>query len=187
MRGTQDRWVRYEVDWTAERIRWLVDGAEVRSLAAADAAAGQYPQTPMRLLLGAWAGGDPARNQQGTVAWARGLTDFSRGPFVMRVRSLAVRDYSTGRQYRYADQSGSWQSIEAVGGAVAPAGSGSGSGPAAPSSSQSPPPRGALPSGWRMTPEGKVVPVASAPARGPPPLLPAAAAVVVASVPGAFR
>lgn len=46
----------------------------------------------------------------------------------MQVRSLVVTDYSTGTQYRYSGQDGTWQSIEAVGGAVNPSGGGGGSG-----------------------------------------------------------
>jgi hypothetical protein len=36
----------------------------------------------------------------------------------MVVRSIMVQDYSTGTQYVYGDQSGTWQSIKAVGGSV---------------------------------------------------------------------
>lgn len=115
---TQARWVRYAVDWTAERVVWTVDGRVVRELGAAQAEPGQYPQTPMRVKVGAWAAGDPGSNAPGTVAWARGPTDFARGPFTMSVRSLLVADYSSGREYRYTDASGRWQSIEAVGGRV---------------------------------------------------------------------
>ncbi|CRJ89176.1 hypothetical protein BN1708_017017, partial [Verticillium longisporum] len=67
--------------------------------------------------FGAWSGGDPA-NAPGTIAWAKGPTDFTQGPFSMVVRDLKVIDYSTGKQYKYTDNSGSWQSIEAVGGTV---------------------------------------------------------------------
>ncbi|OAA67517.1 extracellular cell wall glucanase [Cordyceps fumosorosea ARSEF 2679] len=116
--GTQNRWVTYAIDWTQDRIQWIVDGAAVRELRRQDADQDQYPQTPMQVKFGTWAGGDPSRNPPGTVEWARGPTDFSKGPFSMTVRSLRVTDYSTGKQYRYKDTSGSWQSIEAVGGQV---------------------------------------------------------------------
>ncbi|KAG5984230.1 hypothetical protein E4U55_005588 [Claviceps digitariae] len=134
--GTQTRWITYTVDWTSERIVWMADGKLLREQRADDAAAAnQYPQTPMQVKFGAWAGGDPATNAPGTVQWARGPTDFSKGPFSMLVRSVAIADYSTGKQYRYTDTSGSWQSIEAVGGRVNGNGNGHGSG-----SPQSPPP-----------------------------------------------
>ncbi|TQV99673.1 hypothetical protein V2A60_005126 [Cordyceps javanica] len=118
VQGTQARWITYAVDWTQDRIVWTVDGKSVRELKQADAERDQYPQTPMQIKVGAWAGGDASRNPPGTVEWARGPTDFSKGPFAMAVKSLRVTDYSTGKQYRYKDTSGSWQSIEAVGGQV---------------------------------------------------------------------
>ncbi|KAG6009530.1 hypothetical protein E4U21_002166 [Claviceps maximensis] len=131
--GTQTRWITYTVDWTSERIAWIVDGRVVREQRADDgdaAVRSQYPQTPMQVKFGAWAGGDPATNAPGTVQWARGPTDFSKGPFSMLVKGVVVADYSTGKQYRYTDTSGSWRSVEAVGGRITggPSGSGSGSG-----------------------------------------------------------
>ncbi len=118
VQGTQARWITYTIDWTKDRIVWTVDNKVVRELKHQDAEPGQYPQTPMQLKLGAWAGGDASRNPPGTVEWARGPTDFSKGPFVMAVKSLRVTDYSTGKQYKYKDTSGTWQSIEAVDGQV---------------------------------------------------------------------
>lgn len=118
VQGTQARWVTYAVDWTKDRIVWAVDGRSVRELKQQDAEPNQYPQTPMQLKVGAWAGGDAARNPPGTVQWARGPTDFAKGPFVMGVRSLRVTDYSTGKKYSYKDTSGSWESIEALDGQV---------------------------------------------------------------------
>ena len=41
----------------------------------------------------------------------------------MQVKSLTVTDYSTGTQYQYKGQDGTWQSIVAVGGQVNPSGS----------------------------------------------------------------
>jgi hypothetical protein len=71
----------------------------------------------MQVKFGAWSGGDPA-NSPGTIEWARGPTDYTKGPFSMVVRSIKVQDYSTGTQYVYGDQTGTWQSIKAVGGTV---------------------------------------------------------------------
>ncbi|KAK2766305.1 hypothetical protein FQN54_007822 [Arachnomyces sp. PD_36] len=106
----------YAVDWTADKITWSLDGAEVRTLLPADAG-NEYPQTPMQIKVGNWAGGDP-RNAQGTIDWAGGETDFNAGPYVMQVKSIDVTDYSSGSQYIYTDNSGSWQSIKAVDGAT---------------------------------------------------------------------
>lgn len=118
VKGTQTQWIKYTIDWTKDRIVWMVGDTVVRELKQADAAANQYPQTPMQIKFGSWAGGDPSRNAPGTVQWARGPTDYSKGPFSMLVKSLSVTDYSTGKEYKYKDTSGSWTSIEAVGGAV---------------------------------------------------------------------
>ncbi|CAK7232528.1 transglycosylase [Sporothrix bragantina] len=116
--NNQADFITYTIDWTADRIVWSVASTVVRTLTYADAATGQYPQTPMQVKFGAWAGGDTSTNAEGTVEWARGPTDFSDGPFSMVVRSILVTDYSTGKEYVYSNTSGDWQSIEAVDGQV---------------------------------------------------------------------
>ncbi|KAH0601070.1 hypothetical protein MHUMG1_02071 [Metarhizium humberi] len=116
--GTQAGFITYTIDWTQDRIIWMAGGKVVRELKASEAQANQYPQTPMQVKFGAWAGGDPSTNAPGTVEWARGPTDYSKGPFSMLVQRVVISDYSTGKQYRYKDSSGSWQSIEAVDGSV---------------------------------------------------------------------
>lgn len=118
VKGTQADWITYAIDWTKDRIVWTVDGKVVRELKQQDAEPNQYPQTPMQVKFGSWAGGDASRNAPGVVEWARGPTDFSQGPFVMAVKSVLITDYSTGKQYKYKDTSGSWESIEAVDGEV---------------------------------------------------------------------
>jgi beta-glucanase (GH16 family) len=115
--GSQAGFKTYTIDWTANQIVWQINGQTVRALTAANAEAGQYPQTPMQIKVGAWSGGDSA-NSQGTIQWARGPTDYSKGPFTMQVQSLKVTDYSTGTQYKYNGNSGNWQDIVAVGGSV---------------------------------------------------------------------
>jgi hypothetical protein len=182
--GTQAGFKTYSLDWTSERIVWAVDGTQLRELRAEDAETGQYPQTPMRVIFGAWAGGDPNYNAAGTVSWARGPTDYSQGPFTMNVKNLQVTDYSTGSQYRYTDTSGSWESIEAVDGEVGGNVDGAGStqvltatsaGTTATATADIMPTGigkdengatatiGSIPDGWHMQPDGKVVPnVASA-------------------------
>lgn len=115
--NNQAEWHTYTIDWTQDRIVWLVDGTEIRTQTADSAEENQYPQTPMQFKFGAWAGGDPS-NAQGTIEWAGGVTNYENGPYSMRVKSVAVSDYSTGKEYRYKDNSGSWQSIEAIDGEV---------------------------------------------------------------------
>ncbi|KAH9883980.1 glycoside hydrolase family 16 protein [Xylariomycetidae sp. FL2044] len=110
--STQDDWHNYTCVWTQDKLEWHIDGELVRTLLAVDANNTlYYPQTPMKLSLGIWAGGD-SDQPQGTIEWAGGLTDYSQGPFTMYVKSAYVEDYSTGKEYTYSDKSGDWDSIK---------------------------------------------------------------------------
>jgi hypothetical protein len=112
--GTQDDFHNYTTVWTKDRLDWFIDGQNVRTLLPKDANNSYYyPQTPMRLSIGIWAGGDP-RLPNGTRHWAGGDTDYSQGPFTMHVKSVRVTDYSSGSEYQYGDKSGSWESIKIV-------------------------------------------------------------------------
>lgn len=203
---TQADYITYTVDWTKDRIVWMAGGKVVRQLAYADAEQDQYPQTPMRVKFGAWAGGDAATNAPGTVAWAGGPTDFSAGPFAMAVRRVRISDYSSGKEYLYTDHSGSWQSIKAEGGAVnanlnnrnaltitatataaptatafpsVPVGGIARDGSPATRTQTgwpwvagaTPPPGGSIPSGWYMTPSGKIMRSGDGPGPRPASLL----------------
>ncbi|TVY28087.1 putative extracellular glycosidase [Lachnellula hyalina] len=115
--NNQGEFITYTVEWTQDQVTWSVGNSVVRVLTPATADTNQYPQSPMRVKFGAWAGGDSS-NPAGTIQWARGPTDYTKGPFTMTVQSLAVTDYSTGTQYKYGDTTGDWGSIQAVGGKV---------------------------------------------------------------------
>ncbi|GKZ68687.1 hypothetical protein AnigIFM63309_010780 [Aspergillus niger] len=115
--GNHDDFHTYTVDWTSKQIVWQIDGTTVRVLTPDTADTNQYPQTPMVVKVGIWAGGDPS-NPQGTIDWAGGTTDYSAGPYTMYLKSLKVTDYSTGSSYSYGDESGDWTSITANGGQV---------------------------------------------------------------------
>ncbi|KIW00184.1 uncharacterized protein PV09_08225 [Verruconis gallopava] len=113
----------YAVNWTSSAITWFVDGAAVRTLLYADAQGGtRFPQTPMKLKVGIWAGGDPTNNAPGTVAWAMGgqpgTTNYADGPFSMYVESVKIVNYSPADSYTYGDNSGTWQSIKVQGGST---------------------------------------------------------------------
>lgn len=104
----------YTVDWTPEHITFAVDGVVLRTLNYADANGGaNYPQTPMRLKLGNWAGGAPG-NAPGTIQWAGGETDFSAAPFTMYVKSVKVTNYNPAQEYKWTDKSGSYKSIKVI-------------------------------------------------------------------------
>lgn len=113
--NSHDDYHTYGIDWTASRVVWTIDGQTVRVLN--NPGTGYYPQTPMQIRLGSWAGGDPS-NAPGTIEWAGGKTDYSQGPFTFSVKSISVQDYSTGKEYAYGDHSGSWTSIQAIDGSV---------------------------------------------------------------------
>lgn len=190
VQGTQADFITYTVDWNKDRIVWMAGGTVVRELTSADAEENQYPQTPMQVKFGAWAGGDSATNAAGTVKWAKGPTNFADGPFTMAVRSLVVTDYSTGTEYKYGDTSGSWESIQAVDGEIngnengdgavvtatasavgstatnadVPVGGIAKDGSSATATQTGWPwvagaeaTEGAIPSGWRMNDEGKII------------------------------
>lgn len=114
--GSQTGYKTYSIEWTPQQIVWQINGVTVRTLEPANAD-NQYPQTPMQVKFGAWSGGDSA-NSPGTIQWAQGPTDYSKGPFSMKVRSIMVQDYSTGSQYSYGDQTGTWGSIKSNGGTI---------------------------------------------------------------------
>lgn len=112
--GATNDYHNYTLMWTKDVLEWHIDGQKVRSLLPKDANNTKfYPQTPMRLSLGIWAGGDPSL-PPGTREWAGGDTDYSQGPYSMFVKSASVHDFSTGKEYVYGDRSGSWESIQIV-------------------------------------------------------------------------
>lgn len=111
----QTEFHNYTIDWAMDKCVWYLDGQVVRTLA--NTTSQGYPQSPMFLKMGIWAGGDSS-NEPGTIEWAGGATDYSQAPFSMYVKKVVVTDYSSGSEYSYGDQSGSWESIEAKDGSV---------------------------------------------------------------------
>lgn len=64
--GNHDSFHTFSIDWTSTQIIWAIDGKTVRVLTPDTADDNQYPQTPMMIKVGVWAGGDP-NNAQGTI------------------------------------------------------------------------------------------------------------------------
>lgn len=101
----------YTISWTAGATTWYIDDVAVRTLKYADALAGEnYPQTPMNVRVGIWAGGDSG-NDEGTIEWAGGETVYDQGPFTMYLEKIEVVNENPGRNYTYGDMSGDWESI----------------------------------------------------------------------------
>lgn len=104
----------YTIDWSKDSLLWSLDGKTVRTVLPSNPQG--YPQSPMYIMGGIWAGGD-ASNDPGTIEWAGGSTTY--GPtYSMHIKSIIVTDYSTGDKYSYSDQSGTWESIDAENGKV---------------------------------------------------------------------
>jgi len=113
----QDAFHNYTIDWTKDRIQWILDDVIIRNQTFDQALGGKnYPQTPMNIRLGAWAAGDASKNSEGTVDWAGGHTDFSDGPFIMAVQSVYAQDYTTAKTYSWdgMDASGDWQKVKVI-------------------------------------------------------------------------
>ncbi|KAI9932214.1 hypothetical protein ASPWEDRAFT_478242 [Aspergillus wentii DTO 134E9] len=108
----QDTFHTYSIDWKEDVLTWAIDGNTIRTLNYKDAKDGsRYPQTPMRVRIGIWAGGDSSNNQ-GTIEWAGGQTDYSQAPFTMYIESVDITNYNPASSYSYSDNSGSSDSIK---------------------------------------------------------------------------
>lgn len=114
----QDVLHTYTIDWTEERIEWLIDDITVRTLAYADALDGHnFPQTPMKVRMGTWAGGDPDKSYW-TKLWAGGETAYTAEagmPWTMSVATVSITNYSPAESYKYTDTTGDSSSIAKTG------------------------------------------------------------------------
>ena len=114
----QSKFHNYSINWSSSELQWLIDGNVVRSLpyGQADDHGKQFPQTPLDVRMGIWAGGDESLgNTNWTVQWAGGPVDYSQAPFTMQVQQVQVNDGTQGiSQYTYSDKTGNWQSIKTV-------------------------------------------------------------------------
>ncbi|SNX81643.1 related to UTR2 - cell wall protein [Melanopsichium pennsylvanicum] len=96
-RFSANDWHTYTIDWSPNRLRWLIDGTIVRTLYRKNTfnkndGLYHYPSSPMRLQLSIWGAGD-GTFPQGTVDWAGGLIDWSKAPngrFVNMVKTVTI-------------------------------------------------------------------------------------------------
>ncbi|KXJ88685.1 concanavalin A-like lectin/glucanase domain-containing protein [Microdochium bolleyi] len=114
-------WHDYEINWTPDKIEWLVDGKVGRSVNKKDTwnkTANRYdfPQTPSRVQLSLWPGGADT-NAAGTVAWAGGAiqwdSDFIKenGYYYASVGEISIECFGAnsppgtnkGKSYTFKD------------------------------------------------------------------------------------
>ena len=91
----------YSVDWDKDHIDFLVDNKVVRSVKSNDLPQGRtMPQTPVKLQVGVWGGGDPDGGYW-VQQWAGGLIDFSKMPYSAIVQSVNITNKNPGCFYQY--------------------------------------------------------------------------------------
>lgn len=94
---------KYSVEWDLDLVRWYVDDVVFREVRSGDPAiGGLFPESPMKLQIGVWAGGDPT-NPPGVIDWAGGLTNLTGGPYTAIVKSIRIKTYKPMCKFYYAD------------------------------------------------------------------------------------
>lgn len=108
----------YTTWWDSDKLEWWIDGSLARTVefSEADTVYGKnYPQTPCQVKMSIWPSGLESESN-GTIEWGGGLVDWDDAPFTMTVQRMHVQDFSTGKEYKYGNMSGDWQSIQVVSG-----------------------------------------------------------------------
>ncbi|QDS70497.1 hypothetical protein FKW77_010152 [Venturia effusa] len=119
----------YTIDWTPDKIDWIVDGAVLRTKKRSDTWNStsnrfDFPQTPSRIMLSLWPAGLPS-NGQGTIDWAGGLISWNspymqNGYYYAMVSDVKVQCYdppsganTPGKKaYIYTDAAGTNDTVE---------------------------------------------------------------------------
>ncbi|KAJ5781280.1 hypothetical protein N7457_006440 [Penicillium paradoxum] len=111
-------WHNYTTYWDKDRLEWWIDNEKVRTVQYSEKSTlfgRNYPQTPCQVKMSNWPVGIKGQ-LQGNIEWGGGLVDWSDVPFTMSVKHVRVQDFATGKEYSYKDRSGSYESIEILGG-----------------------------------------------------------------------
>ncbi|KAI0166151.1 concanavalin A-like lectin/glucanase domain-containing protein [Xylariaceae sp. FL1272] len=94
----------YSVEWDENHMTWYVDNNIVRTVKAQSTPSGfVFPQSPMKLQLGVWGGGDPDNNYW-TIQWAGGQIDLTGVPYTMYVKSVNITNKYPACQYKFKDR-----------------------------------------------------------------------------------
>ncbi|KAK4120266.1 glycoside hydrolase family 16 protein [Parathielavia appendiculata] len=105
--NTYDEFHEYEIQWTPDEIRWLIDGKLGRTQKRSDTwneTSNQwaYPQTPARVQISLWPGGLET-NAKGTIDWAGGKIDWNSdeiqdyGYYFATFKEVTVECYKTDK------------------------------------------------------------------------------------------
>lgn len=124
IKNTNTEWHTYEIRWTPEKIEWLVDDKVGRTWEKSktwNSTSNQweFPQTPARVQLSIWPGGDE-KNAKGTVDWAGGYINWDSDAikkdkyYYATVGEVTIDCYQTdkapgtnsGKSYVYNDAKG---------------------------------------------------------------------------------
>lgn len=81
MSDSYNEFHEYEIQWTPDEIKWIIDGKVGRTRYRKDtwnatSNSWAFPQTPSRVQLSIWPGGLET-NAKGTVDWAGGVIDWN--------------------------------------------------------------------------------------------------------------
>ncbi|KAM0321414.1 hypothetical protein ACHAQA_010130 [Verticillium albo-atrum] len=100
---TFNNWHEYEIQWTPDKVTWLVNGQVGRVKERKDtwnetSQGWDFPQTPARVQLSIWPGGLET-NAKGTIDWAGGVIDWDHedvkkaGYFYAAVSDVEIKCY----------------------------------------------------------------------------------------------
>lgn len=106
---------KYTVEWTPHEILWFVNDQLVRRVPKQNYYG--IPKSPMRVKFSLWAGGD-AGNEEGTILWAGGQTEYDKLPYTMEIQKVYVTDYSSGAFYNYGHKERRWVQLYSVNGSI---------------------------------------------------------------------
>ncbi|KAL0078090.1 concanavalin A-like lectin/glucanase domain-containing protein [Phycomyces blakesleeanus] len=88
----------YTINWTPEKIDWIIDGEKVRTKNMKDTCSGgvcKYPTHPARVQIGLWDGS----RESGTAEWAHGPINWSKTKVISSyIKELTVEcnpEYNT--------------------------------------------------------------------------------------------
>ena len=84
----------YAIDWTDNKIDWIIDGIVVRTDTIGSLGI-NFPKLPCLITMSVFCGG--CKN----LAWAGGPTVFGPNPFVMTLQSLEIINYNPAANYSY--------------------------------------------------------------------------------------